>query len=135
MEMDLVEKIVGRIADKRRWRAYQARVRALPPDHRATVEALERYLLSLGAVHEGDVLLRMVEDLVQRFERAAADAVPVRSVVGEDPVQFAETFVRAYSHTHWNDGEHRRLTRAVERAAGGGAGEGTGGTGDDEASR
>jgi DNA-binding ferritin-like protein (Dps family) len=38
-----IEKIVGDLGDKRRWRAYRVRVKALPTGCRTTVEALERY--------------------------------------------------------------------------------------------
>ena len=41
MFSEFINKVVG---DKRRWRAYKARTRALPDNYRATVEALERYL-------------------------------------------------------------------------------------------
>ena len=35
-----IEKIVGDLGDKRRWRQYKARVNALPTNYRTTVEAL-----------------------------------------------------------------------------------------------
>ena len=31
------------------------------------------------------------------FEQRAADGTPVRAIVGDDPVEFVETFVRNYS--------------------------------------
>ena len=45
-----IEKIVGGLGDKRRWRVYRARVTALPAGYRTTVEALERYLTYFGTV-------------------------------------------------------------------------------------
>jgi len=51
----------------------------------------------------------------QRFwERAAADGTPVRAIVGDDPVEFAETFAQAYTGAHWIDKERARLTKAIE---------------------
>lgn len=47
MTTTLIEKLVGDLGDlgdKRRWRQYRARVRALPTTYRTTVKALERYL-------------------------------------------------------------------------------------------
>ena len=41
-----------------------------------------------------DVLMSMLGDLADLFEQAAADRTPIRAVVGEDPVRFAETFFR-----------------------------------------
>ena len=39
---------------------------------------------------------RMLEDLADLFEQGAADGTPIREIVGEDPVEFVETFVRNY---------------------------------------
>jgi hypothetical protein len=55
MMTTLVEKIVGELGDKRRWRQYRARVKALPANYRTTVQALERYLTYFGAITKGDV--------------------------------------------------------------------------------
>ncbi len=52
------------------------------------------------------------------WERAAVDGTPVRAVVGDDPVEFAETFARSYSGKEWIDKERRRLTEAIDAAAG-----------------
>ena len=115
----LIEKIVGDLGDKRRWRQYKARVKALPTTHRTTVEALERYLTYFGAITKGDVpmdvLMSMLEDLADLFEQAAADGTPIRAVVGEDPVEFAETFFRNYSDGQWISKERDRSVSAIER--------------------
>ena len=34
------------------------------------------------------------EDLIDLFEQSAATGTPIRQIVGEDPVEFIETFVR-----------------------------------------
>jgi DNA-binding ferritin-like protein (Dps family) len=115
----LIERIVGDLGDKRRWRQYKARVKALPANYRTTVKALERYLTYFGAITKGDVpmdvLMSMLEDLADLFEQAAADATPIRAVVGEDPVEFAETFFRNYSDGQWINRERDRSVSAIER--------------------
>ena len=114
-----LEKIVGDLGDKRRWRQYKARVNALPTNHRTTVQALERYLTYFGAITKGDVpvdvLMSMLGDLADRFEQAAADSTPIRVVVGEDPVAFAEAFFRNYSDGRWINRERDRSVSAIER--------------------
>lgn len=114
-----IEKIVGDLGDKRRWRAYRARVRALPAGYRTTVEALERYLTYFGAITKGDVptdvLMSMLEDLADLFEQAAADATPIHAVVGEAPVEFAETFFRNYSDGQWISKLRDPSISAIER--------------------
>ena len=60
----------------------------------------------------------MFDDLADLFERAAADGTPVRAIVGDDPVEFAETFLQAYSGKQWIDKERERLRTAIDAAAG-----------------
>jgi DNA-binding ferritin-like protein (Dps family) len=119
MMTTFIEKIVGGLGDKRRWRQYKARVKALPTTSRTTVEALERYLMYFGAITKGDlpmdVLMSMLGDLAGLFEQAAADRTPIRAVVGEDPVAFAETFFGNYSDGQWINRERDRSVSAIER--------------------
>lgn len=116
---DLAAKVIG---DKRRWWAYKARKRRLPANYRAAVDALERYLMYFGSISNGDVFMTMLEDLADLFEQSAADRTPIRAVVGDDPVEFAETFVRNYADGQWIHKERARLTDAIDRIAGDGAG-------------
>lgn len=113
----LIDKVVGGLGDKRRWRAYKARTKQLPAPYRVAIGALERYLTHFGAITKGDVLMTMLEDLADLFEQSAADGTPVRAIVGDDPVDFAETFLRNYADGQWIDAERARLTEAIDRAA------------------
>ncbi len=110
----LISKLIG---DKRRWRQYKARTRKLPQSHRVAVEALERYFMCFGS-EDADTAASMFEDLAELFEQAAADGTPVRTIVGADPVEFAETFLRNYPNGQWINRERDRLTRAIAQAAG-----------------
>lgn len=111
----LMERLVGELADKRRWRQYKARVKALPVSHRTTVEALEKYLTYFGAITKGDVpvdvLMSMLEDLVALFEHGA----PADEIVGADPVEFAERFFRKYSDGRWVSKDQDQSLSAIER--------------------
>ncbi|GAB3598295.1 hypothetical protein GCM10027408_13670 [Microbacterium tumbae] len=71
-----------------------------------------------GAIGEGDVLLTMIGDHVDLWERAALDGTPVSAIVGDDPVAFAEEFVRSYRHREWIDKERDRLAKAIDAAIG-----------------
>jgi DNA-binding ferritin-like protein (Dps family) len=62
----------------------------------------------------------MLDDLAELFEQSAANGTPIRDVVGTDPVEFAETFLRNYPQGSWIARERERLTTAVDRAASGG---------------
>ncbi|MCW1250300.1 DUF1048 domain-containing protein [Acaricomes phytoseiuli] len=117
----LIEKITGDLADKRRWRENKARIAALPENYRTAAEALGRYFMYFGAISQGDVLVTMLGDLADLFEEAAAEQTPIRSLIGEDPVDFAETFIKNYTDGQWISKERRRLITAIDRAAGDGA--------------
>ena len=108
-----VERITGSFEQKKQYRHYRSRVKQLPPGYRDAVEALERYLLYRGAITKGDVVVSMLSDLVDLFEQSAADGTPIRVVVGQDPVEFAEAFLENYSDGQWIHKERERLTHAI----------------------
>jgi len=113
----IIEKVVGSFGDKKRWRDYKERKKRLPHSYRAAIDALERYLTYFGAITRGDILMTMLDDLADLFEQSAANGTPIRAVVGDDPVEFAETFVRNYAEGQWINKERARLTEAIDRAA------------------
>lgn len=110
------EYVTGSLADKKRYRDYKARSQALPPAYRTAVEALDRYLMRFGAITNGETLVAMLEDLIVLFEQAAADGTPVRGIVGDDPVAFAEEFLANYAEDQWISKERQRLAEAIDRA-------------------
>lgn len=111
----LAAKVVG---EKRRWRDYKARVRRLPAPYRGAVDALERYLMVSGGVSDGESAASLCENLVDLFEQGAADGLPIRELVGDDPVEFIEAFIRNYPEGDWRARERQRLISAINLAAG-----------------
>lgn len=116
MAVKWIELVTGPLEQKKQYRRDNRRIEALPEPHRAAAKALHRYLMYCGGVTDGDTILTMHADLVDLWERAAADGTPVRAVVGDDPVDFAETFAAAYTGKRWIDKERARLIKAVEDA-------------------
>ncbi|WP_394940585.1 DUF1048 domain-containing protein [Psychromicrobium sp. YIM B11713] len=107
---DFTSKMIG---EKRRWRQYKARAAQLPPAYRTAINALERYLLYFGP-GDGTTMAVMFEDLADLFEQSIADGAPVRSIVGDDPVEFAEAFLRNYPNGSWVVKERQRLVKAIK---------------------
>jgi DNA-binding ferritin-like protein (Dps family) len=112
-----IEWVTGSIEQKRRYRQYKARTRQLPPKYRTAAEAVDRYLMLAGGIAKGDVAIAMLDDLADLFEQSAANGTPIRAIVGEDPVEFVEEFVRNYAEGSWLAKERARLTAAINRAA------------------
>ncbi|RAN71815.1 hypothetical protein B5P43_33320 [Bacillus sp. SRB_336] len=119
MAKNWIELVTGSLEQKKQYRQYKARVKALPENYRMAIEALDRYLMYFGSITKGDTLVTMLEDLLDLFEQSAADGTPVRAIVGEDPVEFVETFLANYSEGQWINKERKRLVDAIDRAAGG----------------
>ena len=119
MAKNVFELVVGSIEDKKQWRAYKTRVKALPGDYRAAVEAIEKYLWNFGETPtEWPRAGAMFEGLADLFERAAADATPIREIVGDDPVEFTEEFARSYSDGGWIAKERAKLVAAIDGVSG-----------------
>ena len=113
-----IEQVTGSLEQKKRYRQYKARTKQLPANYRSAVEALERYLMYFGSITRGETLVSMLEDLADLFEQSAANGTPIREIVGQDPVEFAETFLQNYWEGQWINKERERLTSAIDRAAG-----------------
>jgi DNA-binding ferritin-like protein (Dps family) len=111
-----IEKLTGPLDEKKRWRQYKARQRRLPANYRTAVEGIERYLMYFGRGEAG--LTSMYEDLIDLFEQSAAAGTPIRDIVGEDPVEFVETFVQNYPDGQWRIREQNRLKKTIADAAG-----------------
>ena len=111
-----VETLTGSLEQKKQYKQYKARIEALPEPYGSVAKALQRYFLYYGGVTDGETALTMLGDFADLWERAAADGTPVREIVGDDPVEFAETFAQAYTGTQWIDKERARLTKAIDDA-------------------
>jgi len=112
-----IELVTGSLEQKKQYRQYKARIEALPEPYRAAAKALQRYFTYSGGMTDGETTLKMFGDFADLWEAAAADGTPVRAIVGDDPVEFAETFAQAYTGKQWIDTERARLTRAIDQAA------------------
>jgi len=111
-----IEALTGSLEQKKQYRQDMARLKALPEPYRTAAKATHRYLMYSGGVTDGDTMVTMFTDLADLWERAATDGTPVRDVVGDDPVEFAETFAQAYVGDRWIDKERARLTSAIDEA-------------------
>ena len=113
-----IETITGSLEQKKQYKQYRARIEALPEPYGTAAQAFHRYFMYYGGVTDGETALTMFGDFADLWERAAADGTPVRAIVGDDPVEFAEAFAQAYSGKQWIDKERERLMKAIDAAAG-----------------
>lgn len=111
-----IETLTGSLEQKKQYRQDKARIDALPEPYATAAQAMHRYFMYYGGITDGNTLMKMFGDLADLWERAAIDGTPVRAIVGDDPVEFAETFAQAYSGRQWIDKERERLTKAIDAA-------------------
>ena len=111
-----LETLTGSLEQKKQYKQHKARIEALPEPYGSTAKAYERYFMYYGGITDGDTLITMLGDFADLWERAAVDGTPVRAIVGEDPVEFGETFVHSYAGKQWIDKERARLVKAVDDA-------------------
>jgi len=111
-----IESVTGSLEQKKQYKHYRVRIKALPEPYGSVAKAFERYFMYYGGIVDGETVLKMFSDFADLWERAAADGTPVRAIVGDDPVEFADTFVQAYAGKRWIDKERARLTKAIEDA-------------------
>jgi len=113
-----IELVTGSLEQKKQYRQFKARMEALPEPYGTAAKALMRYFMYSGGVTDGETALTMMGDFVELWERAAMDGTPVRAIVGEDPIDFADTFAQAYGGKSWMDKERDRLNKAIDGVAG-----------------
>jgi DNA-binding ferritin-like protein (Dps family) len=111
-----IETLTGSLEQKKQYKQHRARIDGLPEPYAAAAKAFERYFMYYGGLTDGETLVTMLGDFADLWERAAIDGTPVRQIVGDDPVEFAETFAQSYLGTRWIDKERARLARAIEAA-------------------
>lgn len=111
-----IEVVTGSLEVKRQYKQYRVRIDALPEPYRTVAKAMQRYYMYYGGFLDDKTAMKMWADFVDLWERAAVDGTPVQAIVGENPVEFAETFAQAYAGREWIDKERARLTRAVKSA-------------------
>ncbi|MDQ0644388.1 DUF1048 domain-containing protein [Microbacterium murale] len=113
-----IEAVTGSLEQKKQYKHDKARMEALSEPYRTVATAMHRYFMYYGGITNGDTITQMFTDLVDLWERAAVDGTPVRDIVGDDPVDFTETFAKSYQGKEWIDKERARLTKAIDGAIG-----------------
>lgn len=106
--------------EKKRFKQYKARKEQLPASYREAIDAVERYAFRFGPATGGAVVV-MLEDLIEIVEQGMKEGASVREIFGDDPVRFADEFLKNYPANQWVAKEQQRLAHTIGRAARSGA--------------
>ena len=112
-----IETLTGSLEQKKQYKQDKARIDALPEPYAHRREGDAPVLHVLRRHHR------------RRHPRSRCSATsptcgsappstgrPSREIVGDDPVEFAETFAQAYTGKQWIDKERARLNKAIDDA-------------------
>ncbi len=98
--------------EKKRYKQHKARTAQLPASYLEAIDGVERYALRFGPA-TGETVVTMLEELAGIFEQGVRDGVPVREIVGADPVRFTEDFLAQYPASPWALKEQQRLAHTL----------------------
>ncbi|MFE6132722.1 DUF1048 domain-containing protein [Streptomyces sp. NPDC056437] len=80
------------IEGKKQWRAYVARVKALPPDYQIVYKEMQKYLFKVGPVSLCDGPL--LPGIVDFFEEGVTAGKGVLELIGTDVAAFCDDLIK-----------------------------------------
>ena len=80
--------------DKREYKEYLARIKALPDEYRFAYEKMTTYMWSLFGGGDGYDMISLQSDLLDLLEISAADGKHIYEVTGEDVAAFCDELLR-----------------------------------------
>lgn len=101
------------IGDKKRWRQYQKDIEALPEPYAKTLKALQAYIWNFAS---SAGMMDALDEILRMFQESASENVPVQNIVGDDPVEFAESIMAQYPDDQWLFKYRERLRTQVKEA-------------------
>lgn len=99
--------------DKREYKEYLARVKALPEDYEFVYQKITTYLWSYCGGGDGYDMLAIQTGLLELFEASAAEGKQVLEVTGEDVAAFSDELLRS-TRTYTED-RRDKLNREIKK--------------------
>lgn len=96
--VSIQDALEGKRKWRKKWRAHQARVKALPQDYQIVYKEIQKYLLNVGPVEltEGTDFLStdLFSGIVDLFEEGAARGKGVLEITGSDVAAFCDDLIK-----------------------------------------
>jgi DNA-binding ferritin-like protein (Dps family) len=80
------------IEGKKQWRAYMARVKALPPDYQIVYKEIQRYFFKVGPIDLSDG--NLLSGIIDFFEEGVAANKGVLELIGNDVAAFCDNLIK-----------------------------------------
>lgn len=81
--------------DKREYKEYLERIKALPADYRFAFKKMTRYMWSFSGGGDGYDMMKIQSDLLELFESAAVEKKNVIEITGEDVAAFCDELLQS----------------------------------------
>lgn len=111
--MNLFEKMIGSLDDKREWRAMEARAKSLPSEYHNAYKAIQKYMWTAGGPTDWKDSSRIFVGILELFEEGAAEGKKVTDLTGEDVAAFCDDLVK--DEKTWKDKYRKKLNDTIGR--------------------
>ena len=111
--MNIIEKMIGSLEDKREWRAMEARAKALPSEYHHAYKAIQKYMWTTGGPTDWKECSRIFNGIIDLFEEGAAQGKKVTDLTGEDVASFCDELVK--DTKTWSDKYRTKLNDTIGR--------------------
>jgi|SRR5690349_18160401 len=111
--MNLFEKMIGSLDEKREWRAMEARAKSLPSEYRNAYKAIQKYMWTAGGPTDWKDSSRLFVGILELFEEGAAEGKKVTDLTGEDVAAFCDDLVK--DKKTWKDKYRKKLNDTIGR--------------------
>ncbi|MBT2738941.1 DUF1048 domain-containing protein [Bacillus sp. ISL-7] len=112
--MNIFEKIIGSLDDKREWREMEALAKALPSEYRNAYKAIQKYMWTAGGgPTDWKDSSRIFVGILDLFEEGAAEGKKVTDLTGEDVAAFCDDLVK--DEQTWKDKYRKKLNDTIGR--------------------
>lgn len=96
---------------KKQYKEFKKQKAKLPSKYFQAFDALEKYMWNFAGGNDFQFVL---DDLLQLFEESAYEGVPVKEIIGEDPVEFVTNFMAQYPEEQWLIKMQNKLRKEIE---------------------
>ncbi|WP_277678048.1 DUF1048 domain-containing protein [Gracilibacillus dipsosauri] len=110
--MNIFEKIIGSLEDKRGWKAMEARAKTLPSENHNAYKAMQKYLFNTGGMIDWQETKFVFNHIIDLLEEAVADGKRVKEVTGNDVAAFCDDLV--IDAKSWVDKQRQKLNDAIK---------------------
>ncbi|WP_409296816.1 DUF1048 domain-containing protein [Peribacillus sp. SCS-26] len=112
--MNIFEKILGSMDEKREWRKMEERANTLPSEYRGAYKAIQKYMWTAGGgLTDWKDISRIYSGLLDLFEEGAAEGKKVTDLTGKDVAAFCDDLVK--DEPTWKDKYRKKLNDTIGR--------------------